>query len=89
MIHIAGADWTKRVEICDDSINVRKISVFSNQKTVELIHNGKSLGVREVVNWGSCFRSSFYKRRESAGCSKWGTFRQAEDTDEIVIFPSY
>jgi beta-galactosidase len=42
MIHIAGADWTKRVEICDDSINVRKISVFSNQKTAELIHNGKS-----------------------------------------------
>lgn len=33
MIHIAGADWTKRVEICDDSINVRKVSVF-------LIRNG-------------------------------------------------
>ena len=29
---------------------MHKISVFSNQKTVELIHNGKSLGVREVVN---------------------------------------
>ena len=32
MIHIAGADWTKRVEICDDSINVRKISVFLIRK---------------------------------------------------------
>ena len=59
MIHIAGADWTKRVEICDDSINVRKISVFSNQKTVELIHNGKSLGVREVVNGEAVFAVPF------------------------------
>ena len=59
MIHIAGADWTKRVEICDDSINVRKISVFSNQKTAELIHNGKSLGVREVVNGEAVFAVPF------------------------------
>lgn len=59
MIHIAGADWTKRVEICDDSINVHKISVFSNQKTAELIHNGKSLGVREVVNGEAVFAVPF------------------------------
>lgn len=47
------------MEICDDSINVRKISVFSNQKTVELIHNGKSLGVREVVNGEAVFAVPF------------------------------
>ena len=38
---------------------MRKISVFSNQKTVELIHNGKSLGVREVVNGEAVFAVPF------------------------------
>lgn len=48
MLHIAGADWLQRVEVCDSSVNKRNISVFSNQDEVELFHNGKSLGFCKI-----------------------------------------
>jgi len=41
MIHICGKRYVDRVE------DVTKITVYSNQKTVELFANGKSLGVQE------------------------------------------
>lgn len=40
MLHIAGADWLQRVEVCDSSVNKRNISVFSNQDEVELFIMG-------------------------------------------------
>jgi len=48
MIHVAGADWNQRVEVCDDSVKKRSVNVFSNLDRVELFHNGKSLGICEV-----------------------------------------
>lgn len=48
MLHIGGADWLQREEVCDHPVNNRKHLVFSNQKQVELIHNGKSLGTSSV-----------------------------------------
>ena len=56
---------------------------------MELIHNGKSLGVREVVNGEAVFAVPFINGENLLDARSGGTFRQAEDTDEIVIFPSY
>ena len=50
MIHIFGADWTERVMVCDGEVSRLPVTVFSNQKEVELFHNGKSLGSHPVVN---------------------------------------
>lgn len=59
MLHIAGADWTQRVEVCDTPVNNRNITVFSNQKQVELIHNGKSLGTLSVKDGEATFNIPF------------------------------
>lgn len=59
MIHIAGADWTQRVEVCDNRVNKRTISVFSNQEKVELVHNGKSLGHCGVIDGEAVFTVPF------------------------------
>ena len=48
MVHIASNCWTERTEVCDSSVLIRPISVFSNQSEVELFHNGKSLGKKAV-----------------------------------------
>ncbi len=50
MVHIASNCWTERTEVCDSTVLIRPISVFSNQSEVELFHNGKSLGKKAVVD---------------------------------------
>ena len=50
MVHIASNFWTERTEVCDSTVLIRPISVFSNQSEVELCHNGKSLGKRAVID---------------------------------------
>lgn len=59
MLHIAGADWTQRVEVCDAPVNNRTITVFSNQEQVELLHNGKSLGTHSVKDGEAIFTVPF------------------------------
>ena len=44
MIHICGKRYVDRVE------NVTKVTVYSNQPSVELFANGKSLGVKEAAD---------------------------------------
>ena len=41
-VHICGKRYVDRVE------NVTKVTVYSNQKTVELFANGESLGKKEA-----------------------------------------
>ena len=43
-VHLCGKRYIDRVE------NVTKVTVYSNQKTVELFANGKSLGVKEAAD---------------------------------------
>ena len=50
MVHIASNFWTVRMEVCDSTVLLRPIAVFSNQSEVELFHNGKSLGKKMVIN---------------------------------------
>ena len=44
MVHICGKRYVDRVE------DVTKVTVYSNQPTVELFANGQSLGVKEAVD---------------------------------------
>ena len=44
MVHICGKRYTDRVE------DVTKVTVYSNQPTVELFANGESLGVKEAAD---------------------------------------
>ena len=50
MVHIASNCWTERTEVCDSSVLIRPISIFSNQPEVELFNNEKSLGKKVVVD---------------------------------------
>jgi len=50
MVHIASNFWADRTEVCDSTVLLRPIAVFSNQSEVELFHNGKSLGKKMVIN---------------------------------------
>ena len=42
-VHICGKRYVDRVE------NVTKVTVYSNQKTVELFANGESLGKKKLL----------------------------------------
>lgn len=59
MVHIFGADWTERVMVSDGDMAKRPVIVFSNREQVELFHNGKSLGIRAVVNGEAKFEVPF------------------------------
>ncbi len=50
MVHIASNFWTKRAEVCDSTILLRPISVYTNQSDVELFCNGRSLGRKSVID---------------------------------------
>ncbi len=49
MVHIAEHDWPQRLRL-DPEASGEPIQVYSNCVQVELIHNGKSLGVRRIEN---------------------------------------
>jgi len=49
MVHICGKRYVNRVE------DVTKVTVYSNQPTVELFANGVSLGVQEAADHFFCF----------------------------------
>lgn len=59
MIHIGGADWTERAEVCGKTVNNRPLIVYSNQKEVELYHNGKSLGKKQTLNGEAAYNIPF------------------------------
>jgi len=73
MVHICGKRYIDRVE------NMTKVTVYSNQKTVELLANGQSLGVQE--NNGLPF---FYFDVPNAGVTHL-VAKAGELTDESVI----
>ena len=55
MVHIATRDWCQRASF------ERKmpVKVYSNQSVVELIHNGRSLGRKQVANCMAVFDVTF------------------------------
>lgn len=59
MLRIASSDWPERTEVCDGSISPHDICVFSNQDSVTLSHNGKSLGTRHVTDGRAVFTVPF------------------------------
>ncbi len=73
MVHICGKRYVDRVE------DVTKVTVYSNQKTVELFANGQSLGVQK--NNGLPF---FYFEVPNAGTTKL-LVKAGDCVDESVI----
>jgi len=51
MAHIAAKHWTERVAITDSEQPLNKpVEIFTNQPSIELIVNGKSLGEKKTEN---------------------------------------
>jgi beta-galactosidase len=65
MVHIAGSDWTYRVEVCDSSVNNRPVIIYTNQDSVELFLNGKSLGKLNSQDREVCFLVPFINGNNS------------------------
>ena len=61
MVRILNKQWTKREGIADEEVNysTQQLYITSNQASVELIHNGISLGKQDVLdgltNWNIPF----------------------------------
>jgi beta-galactosidase len=60
MLHIASRDWTRRVGFAEGNAAITMhVNVYSNQRNVELMHNGASLGVSEsrgaICTWNVDF----------------------------------
>lgn len=64
MVHVSSRDWTRRVAFAERGATVHApISIYSNQQTVELMLDGKSLGVREVHDGIAVFDVDFCEGR--------------------------
>lgn len=57
MVHINTNFWTQRTEQADEGKNVatRPISVYTNNKTVTLMHNREVIGTKNVENFKATF----------------------------------
>ena len=70
MVKILNMQWKKREGVADEGEKYCKQPLFvtSNKSTVELIHNGESLGIQNVVD----------------GLTKWTVpFKDGENTSGL------
>ncbi len=58
-IKVGGEHWRNRGGVTVDGICNQKVAVLTNGSSVELIHNGKSLGSAEVVDFTANFEVPF------------------------------
>lgn len=58
-LKIGGEQWHNRGGVMVNGVCSQPLSVFSNAAQVELIHNGKSLGVQNVVDFVAVFEVPF------------------------------
>ena len=89
---VGGVNFYARKEIKDLLCYLKTIDNSRDDLAVRRIINVPKRGIGattlgRIQDYADKMSVSFYDalrvaRRESAGCSKWGTFRQAEDTDE-------
>ena len=51
VVHIASSHWLERLAVADPGETMlRPIRIYTNQQRVELLHNGRSLGLHEAVD---------------------------------------
>ena len=86
VVHIAVCDWPDRCSF------ERKmpVKVYTNQPTIELIHNGQSLGRKKVVNCQAVFVVSFFDgvntlRAGSGTHEDVATVKFRQPSDEIAV----
>lgn len=60
LVHVCKYTWTKRAGAeTSTGVSLQKLKVYTNQPCVELLHNGKSLGQKEVENYHAIFEVPF------------------------------
>ncbi len=90
MVHISTNDWTERVDVAGRDGNLStKITVFSNQGSVELTHNGKSLKAKKT-RLGSATWPVKFKPGKNVLCATitWDNGKKKKcDRREIAFHP--
>ena len=60
IVHVCKYTWTKRAGAeTSTGVSIQKLKVYTNQPRVELLHNGKTLGIKEVENYHAIFEVPF------------------------------
>ncbi|MBR4851811.1 MAG: DUF4982 domain-containing protein [Tidjanibacter sp.] len=60
VVHIGNSAWNKRAGAENgEGVSVQRIKVYTNQPSVELFHNGASLGTKQVENYHAIFEVPF------------------------------
>ena len=77
-VHLCGKRYVDRVE------DVTKVTVYSNQKTVELFANGESLGVREAAD--HFFRFDVPNKGQTHLVARSGELRDEGDIRKVEVF---
>lgn len=66
VVHIGNKAWTNRAGAeTSKGVSVQRIKVYTNQPTVELLHNGQSLGTQKVDNYHAIFEVPFVDGQNS------------------------
>ena len=86
VVHIATRDWSERTSLERDM----PVKVYSNQSTIELIHNGCSLGKKAVKNCMAVFDVTFADgintfRAVADGVEDVTTVSYAQPTSEVAV----
>ncbi len=77
-VHLCGKRYVDRVE------DVTKVTVYSNQKTVELFANGESLGVREAAD--HFFRFEVPNKGQTHLVARSGKLSDEGDLRKVEVF---
>ncbi len=83
-LKIGGESWRNRGGATEGGICRQYVHLFSNAKSVELRHNGKSLGEKEVVNFVAEFEVPFV---DGANCLEAVAKRDGVELRDKVQLP--
>ena len=86
VVHIAVRDWLERTSL----ERMMAVKVYSNQSAVELIHNGRSLGIKKVENSMAVFDVDFADgintlRAIAGGIGDMANVKYAQPLGEIAV----
>ena len=66
VVHIGNSEWTKRTGAENgEGVSTQRIKIYTNQPSVELFHNGLSLGTKQVENYHAIFEVPFINGENS------------------------
>ncbi|MBQ9138284.1 MAG: DUF4982 domain-containing protein [Alistipes sp.] len=83
-IKVGGEHWLNRGGVTVDGVARQRVSVFTNATSVELFHNGKSLGTAEVKDFTADFEVPFM---DGANCIKAVAVKDGAQVSDSVTLP--